>query len=347
MTDESVLRQPRVDAAGRPLEGRKRQALISLSIIVSWCCMIVLVFWATRGQSAIIQAEFFWGLAIFAWLAAESFGGRRAMVWPASALALAGSLSLGFGVGLAMTTVHGPDVIRAVTVISGTASASMAAYLFRFRLPGLVSPIITFAIISLFLTIYGVDADGLSKVEGLSPRGILAALISHPGWMALFGVLAAAAMVLGRWLDLNGDDFGLASARPLHLVGAGVTALILGRMFGWLPAPLALALILSLWIAGYAWALRINRVAVLIAIHFAIIKPLIVALDATFRSNSLMVYRPDVQDWTIILTGIFVADLVMWFWLHKFSLSRGWTLGPGGRIPQPRKGWMWRYWPYA
>ena len=85
----------------------------------------------------------------------------------------------------------------------------------------------------------------------------------------------------------------------------------------------------------------------LIAIHLAIIKPLIVALDATFRSNSLMVYRPDVQDWTIILTGIFVADLVMWFWLHKFSLSRGWTLGPGGRIPQPRKGWMWRYWPYA
>ena len=47
------------------------------------------------------------------------------------------------------------------------------------------------------------------------------------------------------------------------------------------------------------------------------------------------------------LIGILIADLVLWFRLHKFWLDRGWILGPGGRIPRPRKGWMWRYWPYA
>ena len=28
-------------------------------------------------------------------------------------------------------------------------------------------------------------------------------------------------------------------------------------------------------------------------------------------------------------------------------LRNGWTLGPGGRIPEERPGWAWRYWPYA
>lgn len=321
--------------------------MISFSILISWFCMMVLIFWASRGDAPATQARFFWGIAAFAWLAAESIGGRRGMVWPASALAIAGSLSLGFGVGLLHSAKHGPDIIHAVMVISATASASMLAYLFRFRLPGLVSPIITFSIIALFLSVYGVNADGLKQVEGLSPRGILAALITNPAWMALFGGLALAAAFLARWLDLNGDDFGVASARPLHLIGAGVVALIAGRMLGWLPAPLALLMLAAVWTAAFAWALRINRVAVLIAIHFAIAKPVILAIDATFRVNSLVALKPDMGDWSLILTGIFVADLVLWFGLHKFSLDRGWILGPGGRIPQPRKGWMWRYWPYA
>ena len=108
MTDQTVAQQARVDPAGRPLEGRRRQALTSFSILVSWICLMTLIFWATRGDGPIVQAQFFWGIAIFAWLAAEAFGGRRALVWPASALAIAGSLSLGFGAGLAMSTIHGP-----------------------------------------------------------------------------------------------------------------------------------------------------------------------------------------------------------------------------------------------
>jgi hypothetical protein len=33
--------------------------------------------------------------------------------------------------------------------------------------------------------------------------------------------------------------------------------------------------------------------------------------------------------------------------LHGRALRRGWILGPGGRIPQPRPDWWWRCWPYA
>ena len=347
MTDQTVAQQARVDPAGRPLEGRRRQALTSFSILVSWMCLMTLIFWATRGDGPIVQAQFFWGIAVFAWLAAEAFGGRRALVWPASALAIAGSLSLGFGAGLAMSTIHGPDVIQAMMVISGSASISMIAYLFRFRLPGLVSPIITFAIIALFLSVFGADRAGLEQVEGLSPRGILAALIGNPYWMALFGLLGLVSMVSARWLDLNGSDFGIASARPLHLIGGGVVALIAGRMLSWLPAPLALLMLTTLWLGAWVWALRINRVAVLLAIHLAVIKPVVLAISGTFETNSLLACRPDLTDWTVIVIGILLADLVLWFRLHKFSLDYGWTLGPGGRIPQPRKGWMWRYWPYA
>ena len=38
----------------------------------------------TRGDGPVRQAQFFWGIAAFAWLAAEAFGGKRAQVWPAS-----------------------------------------------------------------------------------------------------------------------------------------------------------------------------------------------------------------------------------------------------------------------
>lgn len=347
MTERTTPSNARVDPAGRPLEGRRRQALVSLSILVSWICLMLLIFWATRGDGPVRQAEFFWGIAVFAWLAAEAFGRQRGLVWPTSALAIAGSLSLGFGMGLAMSSIRGPDVIQAVMTISATASAAMVAFLFRFRLPGLVSPIITFAIIALFLSIYGVDRAGLQQVEGLSPRGILAALINNPLWMALFGVLALAAVVLARRLDLTGDDFGVASARPLHLIGGGVLALVTGRMLGWMPVPLSLFALIIVWIAAGAWALRINRVAVMIAMHLAIVKPLIIAFDATFRAGHVLPFRPDFNDWVVILIGIIVADLVIWYQLHKVSLAQGWILGPGGRIPRPREGWMWRYWPYA
>lgn len=346
----SVVKTPRVDPAGRPLEGRRQQALTSLSIVVSWFCLTTLIFWATQGAGPELPAKFFAGMACFAWLCAEAFGRGRGLVWPASALALAGSLSLGFSVGLATSHLRDPDIVAGIAIITGVSAISMATYLFRFRLPGLVSPIITFSIISLFLTSYGLEADGLSKVEGLSPRGILAALISTPTWMTIFGLLGAFMVVLARWLDLKGDDFGLASARPLHLVGAGISALIAGRLLALLPLPWDLLGLVAIWIGGYFWALRINRVAVLMAIHLAVARPIVLALsELNAGGNSLLEWRLSMADWSVLLTVIMIVDLVVWPFLHQISLSRNWTLGPGGRIPRPREGmgFWWRYWPYA
>ena len=342
----TVTRTPRVDPAGRPLEGRRQQALTSLSIVVSWICFTFLIFWATRGAGPELPARFFAGMACVAWLCAEAFGRARGQVWPASALAIAGSLSLGFSVGLATSHLRDPDIVAGIAIITGVGAISMATYLFRFRLPGLVSPIITFSIISLFLTSYGLEADGLSKVEGLSPRGILAALIATPTWMTIFGLLGAFMVVLARYLDLKGDDFGLASARPLHLVGAGISALIIGRLLGLLPLPWDLIGLAAVWIGAYVWALRINRVAVLMAIHLAVARPLVLVLSELLTGTP---WRLSVVDWSMLLTLIMIADLVLWPFLHQISLARNWTLGPGGRIPRPREGmgFWWRYWPYA
>jgi len=348
MPDGGVAaRAPRVDPAGRPIEGRGRQALTAFSIIVSWCCLTLLIFWATRGYGKEVPARLFIAMAGFAWLTAEAFGGRHAPVWPTSALAIAGSLSIGFGTGLATAHLRFDNFVGDIAIISGVASFSMLTYLFRFRLPGLVSPVITFAIISLFLGSLGINGESLSRVEGFSPRGILAALISSPIWLAGFGILGGGMVFLARRLDLHGDDFGLASARPLHLIGAGISALIIGRVLGYLPLSLDLLGLVALWIIGTLWALRINRFAIGVAIHLASAKPLIYGLSEAFAVDSLMVWRPDMTEWAIMLTAIMVINFAIWPWLHRGSLARNWTLGPGGRIPQPRKGWWWRYWPYA
>lgn len=335
----------RVDPMGRPLEGRRAQAITSASIVVSWICLTILIFWATQGAGPVLSARFFAGMAIVAWLCAEAFGRSRGLVWPASALAIAGSLSLGFSVGLATSHLREPDIVPSIAIITGVAALSMSTYLFRFRLPGLVSPIITFSIVALFLTSYGLNADSLAKVEGLSPRGILAALISTPIWMAMFGTFGAVAVLSARWLDLRGDDFGLASARPLHLVGAGVTALVIGRLLGDLAHPWDMLGLIVIWIAGYLWALRINRFAVMVAVHLAIARPLLLIM-ADMAGIPL---NPGLWGWTLILIAIAVIDFGLWPTLHRAAMRRNWILGPGGRVPKPRPdmGWWWRYWPYA
>ncbi len=162
-----------------------------------------------------------------------------------------------------------------------------------------------------------------------------------PVWVGGFGVLSATAVVLARRLDLKGDDFGLASARPLHLIGAGVLALVVGRGLALLPQPLDLICLAAEAVAVALWALRINRIGVMFTAHLAMTRPMVLAVTGPL---GLTLER---SDWVWILIAIIAAGMAAWPMLHEQSLRHNWTLGPGGRIPQPRPNWWWRYWPYA
>jgi hypothetical protein len=89
------------------------------------------------------------------------------------------------------------------------------------------------------------------------------------------------------------------------------------------------------------WALRINRIAVMYAAVYATAKPMMLALGAEF---DFTFHR---ADWQWLAPLILFGGMAIWPWLHEQSLRRGWTLGPGGRIPQPRPNWWWRFWPYS
>ena len=331
-------RSARLDPAGRPLTGRLRQALSALGILGIWFVLLSVAFHLTRGGPPQITAQVLAGITALFWLAGEISGGRDAPVWPVSALGITGALSLGFAASLGLPGIRGSSPPETMAAISGTAAIAMCIWLFRFRLPGLVSPVVTFAVVALFLTFYGGDRGEFGRVEGLSARGVIAALIDSPYWAGAAGLLGLGAAGFARRLDLKGDDFGLASARPLHLIGAGVVALVFGRLFGILPAPWdALALVL-LVVAATAWALRINRFAVAVTAHLAMLKPVVLAVAPT------LVLTPQV--WASLIAGVLLANLVLWPGLHHIWITRGWTLGPAGHRPTPLPGLWWRYWPY-
>jgi hypothetical protein len=336
------MKKARVDPAGRPLENRRRQGAQALGIVFGWFALISMVMWATGGaQRSAAPVPWMLGIGVLCWATAEHVAGRRGLVWPGSALAIVGSLSVGLGLSVITPELRlGPPEVR-FALISGTAAFLMALYLFRFRLPGLVSPVVTFTIVALFLGLYGADPDRLREVEGFSPRGILAAMMHSPVWVAGFGLLSAVAVVSARRLDLKGDDFGLASARPLHLIGAGVLALVISRWLALLPQPLNLIALTAEWVAVSVWALRINRIGVMFTAHLAMTRAIGLAIAGPLG------FTLDRGDWMLVLLAIVVVGMAVWPVMHEQSLRRGWTLGPGGRIPQPRDNWYWRYWPYS
>jgi len=336
-------RSPRVDPSGRPLHNRRRQGAQALGIVFAWIGLMVLLFWAAGdgpGKTrVVIPWLFVAGLA--GWLLAEKEVGKHGLIWPGSALGVVGPLS----VGLAMNVLT-PDMRLAppeeqIAVVSGTSAFLMALFVWRFRLPGLILPMVTFTIVALFLGLYGIDPERLREVEGFSPRGILAAMIQSTAWVMAFAATSGAAVVLARWLDLNGDDFGLAAARPLHVIGAGVFPLVIGRWLGLLPAPLDIIALTLAWGAGILWALKINRIAVMFATQLAMTRLVVLAVAAPLG------YSLDRQDWATFITVMMFSGMAYWPLLHEQSLRRGWTLGPGRRIPQPRNNWWRRYWPYA
>ena len=337
------MRAPRVDPAGRPLQNRRRQGLQAIGIVAAWVIIVLVIFWATGGGSDQGGAAVPWllGVGVLSWALAEHVAGRRGLVWPGSALGIVGPLSVGLGLSVFTPDMRAAPPEEQMAVLSGTAALLMSLFLFRFRLPGLVSPVVTFTIVALFLGLYGVDPERLRQVEGFSPRGILAAMMRSPAWVAGFGVLSAAAVISARRLDLKGDDFGLASARPLHLIGGGVLALVVGRGLALLPQPLDLICLSAEWIVITVWSLRINRIGVMITAHLAMTRPIVLAVTGPLGLTL------DREGWAWILTAIVAAGMAIWPVLHEQSLRHNWTLGPGGRIPQPRKNWWWRYWPYA
>ena len=334
------MRAARVDPAGRPLEGRRRQGVQALGIVFAWIVLVVGIFHATAGTDG-GAAPWLMGVGVAAWALAEHVAGRRGLVWPGSALAIVGPLSIGLGLTVISPEMRAASPDQQVAVVAGTSAVLMALFLFRFRLPGLVSPVVTFTIVALFLGLYGLDAERMREVEGFSPRGILAAMLQSPLVVGTVLALSGGAVALARWLDLNGDDFGLAAARPLHVIGAGVLALIVGRWLALAPVPLDLALLAGAWAAAAVWALRLNRIGVMLTAQLAMAKPTVTALGL------VMGFTFTRADWGWLLPLIVVGGIAAWPWMHERALRRGWILGPGGRIPQPRANWWWRYWPYA
>ena len=336
------MRPARVDPAGRPLENRRRQGAQALGIVAGWVAVMMVIFWATGGSGK-DGAAVPWLLAvgILSWAFAEIIAGRRGLVWPGSALGIVGPLSVGLGLSVITPEMRAAAPEEQMAVLAGTSALLMCLFLFRFRLPGLVSPVVTFTIVALFLGLYGADPDRLREVEGFSPRGILAAMMRSPVWVAGFGLLSAAAVAAARRLDLKGDDFGLASARPLHVIGAGVLALVVGRGLALLPQPLDLICLAAEAAVVVLWALRINRIGVMFTAHLAMTRPLVLAITGPLE---ITLHR---GDWAWILIAICITGFAAWPVLHEQSLRHNWTLGPGGRIPQPRPNWWWRYWPYA
>jgi len=336
---------PRINPSGRPLERPGFEAAVSLGIMLAWFPAMVAILRGARalgiddGPAPSLAMLL---LAVLCWLGAgRAAFGRRHLVWPASAFGIAGPMALGYALSIATPELRAGPFQTRIAVISMVSGLAMLPFLFRFRLPGLVSPIITFALVGLFLGLYGTDMQRLREVEGFSARGILAALIAEPIYGAVFGLLAVAALIGARHLDLKSDNFGLAAARPLHLVGAGVVALVAGRLAALLPPPWDIAALAALWLLAIVWTMRVNRLAVMFAAHLALAKPLILTVTAPFGIAFTL------EEWSAVIGAIILVDLGLWPALHLLSRRIGWTLGPGGRMPPDRPGVFWRYWPYA
>ncbi len=303
----------------------------------------MLVIFRATGGHARDGAAVPWLIAVgfVSWILAEHIAGRRGLVWPGSALGTVGALSAGLGMNVFTPDIRAAPPEEQLAVLAGTPALLMSLFRFRFRLPGLVSPVVTFTIVALFPGLYGTGPERLREVEGFSPRGILAAMMRSPAWVAGFGIISAAAVIAARRLDLKGDDFGLASARPLHLIGAGVLALVIGRGLALLPQPVDLLLLAIEWVVITIWALRINRIGVMFTARLTMTRPIVIAIIGPMGLSL------DRTDWLWTLPGIIAFGLAAWPWMHEQSLRRGWTLGPGRRIPQPHDNWDWRYWPYS
>lgn len=320
----------------RPLHSWWRQAGLTLFVMVLWLAALKMVFnlfGDTRNPSADAVVPLV-GLAIMTWPCAKFLMERYDYMWPTTMLGLLGPICFGFAVAFSTPELRALPPDRAMAVVAGVASIGMLAFLFRFTLAGLVSPVTTFAIVSVFLNIRGMSREALQSVEGFSPRGLLAGLIDHPLAAAGAGAVALCAVVIARWLEHHGNAFGVESARPLHLIGGGIVTLVAGRFAVMLPEPWAILMIAALFVISIVWALRVERIAVMLTCHVALVAPTLVILHDG---------RPAPDSIACLAAVMVGVGLVIWGRGRRHSVALGWTHQPR----HIRRNWPDRViWPY-
>ncbi|MGF1551603.1 MAG: hypothetical protein ACFBWO_03760 [Paracoccaceae bacterium] len=328
------------DPVHEPARDKRSEVKWTLAILGLWFGWAVLTFSvAGIGQGrTVVPIPFMLMAGIACWWGAERLVRDRGMVWPGSMLGLLGGASFALALSLATPGLRALPGLEYVTVIYSGTTLGMMVFAWRFRLAGLISPIVTFSVISLFLVFKGTDPEGWRAIEGISPRGFLAAFIDNPTNMAVFGTLAALAMWRARWLDLYGDWHALQAARPLHIIGAAIVALVAGRLAELLPTGATVTVLAVLYVAGFLWAMRIDRLPVLVAIWLAMARPLVDALAVLTRS--------DLAWWETgsAITIVTASGMVLWGWTRqRVFVPIGWTLQPRHIL----RNWPERViWPY-
>ncbi|MEM6973902.1 MAG: hypothetical protein AAF577_13965 [Pseudomonadota bacterium] len=262
-------------------------------------------------------------IGIVTWFLAEWLVRRRGMVWPGSMLGLLGPVSFAIAISLSTEAFRQLPGLKYICLIYSATTLGMMVYAYRFRLAGLISPIVTFSVISLFLFFKGHNPANWAQIEGFSPRGFLAAFIDNPLNIAFFGGLAALGMIKARQLDLFGDWFSAQAARPLHVICSAIVALIVGRWAEALPPVFDLVSLLILFFVGLLWAMRIDRVPVLVAIWLAMARPLVV-VTAEILGISLSIWELGYA-----ITAVTSFSLVLWGLTRQpVFVTCGWTMQP-------------------
>ncbi|MEO0820247.1 MAG: hypothetical protein AAF074_07440 [Pseudomonadota bacterium] len=315
----------RRDPVYEPKRDKRGEVGWTMAIFWGWLAYAALTFW-TAGFDAgrtMVPIPFLLAAGVGTWFLAEWLVRKRGMIWPGSMLGLLGPVSFALAFSLSTPELRALPGLEYITVIYSGTTLGMLIYAWRFRLAGLISPIVTFSVISLFLFFKGSNPANWGQIEGFSPRGFLAAFIDKPESMAFFGTLAALAMIQARRLDLYGDWFALQAARPLHIIGAAIVGLVLGRVAEGLPTGLDTAVLLILFVAGFLWAMRIDRLPVMVAIWLAMARPLIATVVEP------MGIAMDWRDWGYSISAVVALGLVLWARMRQpLFVPLGWTMQP-------------------
>ncbi|MEL7348772.1 MAG: hypothetical protein AAFN17_13520 [Pseudomonadota bacterium] len=313
------------DPVYEPKRRKAREVGWVNAILIGWVAWMALTFWITGFNQGRTTAPIpsLVAAGIVTWILSEWLVRRRGMIWPGSMLGLLGPASFAVAFSLSTPTMRALPGLEYIMVIYAGTTVGMLIYAWRFRLAGLISPITTFSVISLFLYFKGHNPANWAEIEGFSPRGFIAAFLESEINMAVFGSLAALGMIKARHLDLYGDWFSLQAARPLHVICSAIVALVLGRMAEWLPTGLDLAVLVMLYVVGFLWAMRIDRLPVLVAIWLAMSRSLVVSYADV---AGMQLYWWELGWW---MTAVTALGMVLWgYTRQRYFVPNGWTMQP-------------------